>query len=89
MEWIMELLLELVLEGTLALSQSRKVPFFIRCFLIALIVLFFVAVIALIFLTGYLLFEENVLASMGMLLLGIFMLVASVMKFRKVYLLRK
>lgn len=88
MEFLIELILELTLEGSIEASKSNKVPKFIRYILIAFIVLFFLAVIGLIFLTGILILKENLIAGIFMFLIGVLMLIMSIIKFRKTYLLK-
>lgn len=89
MEILLECLLEIIFEGTVELSKSHKVPRFIRCFLIALIISFSLSIIGLIFFTGILLYRQNVLGGLLMMILGTFMAVASIVQFRKQYLLRR
>lgn len=86
MDILFEIILELVFEGTLAASKSRRIPKFIRYPLIVIIALLFIAVIGIMFLTGILAIKENLLFGIFLILLGVFMLVTSVFKFRKKYL---
>lgn len=89
MEYIFEILLELVLEGSVEVSKSRKVPKYIRYPLIVLIALFFIAVLGLIFFGGILALKKNVLVGIALILLGSLLLIMSVIKFRKTYLTRE
>lgn len=86
MEYLFEFILELALGGSIEISKSNKVPKVIRYPLIVIIVLFFLAVIGLIFLTGILILKENVMAGIFFIIIGMFMLVMSIIKFKKVYL---
>ena len=86
MEYLFEFIFELALEGSIELSKSKKVPKFIRYPLIVFIILFFLAVIGLIFLTGILILKENIMAGIFFIIIGMFMLVMSIIKFKKVYL---
>ncbi len=86
MDFIFELILELALEGSIEASKNIKLPKPIRYFFICLIVFFFTAVIGIVFLAGILIFKDNIYASLFIIAIGIFMLVASIMKFKKVYL---
>lgn len=88
MEFIFEFILELVFEGSIEISKNNKIPKFIRYPLIALISLFFIAVIGIIFLVGilFLLLKENILLGIVFISIGLFMLIMSVIKFRKTYL---
>lgn len=88
MEIIFEFILELIFEGSIEASKSSKTPRFIRYLLIVIISLFFIAVIGLILLVGILTLKENLIAGILMILIALFMLVMSIIKFRKTYLIR-
>lgn len=87
MECLFEFILELVFEGSIEVSKSNKIPKYVRYPLIVIISLFFIAVIGLIFLAGILSLKENILVGIFFILLGLFMLIMSVIKFRKTYLI--
>ncbi len=90
MEWLFEFIMELVLEGSIEASKSRKIPKYIRYPLIALIAVFFIAIIGIIFLTGIMLLKENVpFLGVIFILLGAYMLIMSIIKFKRVYLTKK
>ena len=86
MEYIFEFILELILEGGIEMSKSSKIPKYIRYPLTVIIALFFIAVIGIIFLTGVLALKENLILGLLLILIGLFMLVMSTVKFRKTYL---
>lgn len=86
MEYIFEFILEFVLEGSIEASKSNKIPKYIRYPLIAVISLFFVAVIGLVFLAGILSLKENIPLGIFFILIGLFMFIMCVIKFRKTYL---
>lgn len=88
MEYIIEFILELVLEGSIEASRSNKVPKYIRYPLIFLISLFFIAVIGLIVFTGVIVFKDNALLGSLFILIGVLMFVMCVIKFRKAYLIK-
>lgn len=88
-EFVMELIMELFLEGAMEASKSSKIPKYVRYPLIVIIILFFVAVIGLIFLAGILVLEKNVFVGILLILIGLWMLIMSAIKFRKTYLSRK
>lgn len=75
MDFILELLFELFVEGTLELSKNIKVPKTIRYPLLGLIILFVIAVIVGIFVLGIALFTEDMFFSIMMFALGAFFLV--------------
>ena len=80
MDLLFEILIELILEGSLELSKSRKVPIWIRIPLIILIILFFLFAISMVFLAGFLLYKENKIVSIFMLLIGVFLVIMSIKK---------
>lgn len=89
MEYIIEFILELILEGSIEISKNRKVSKYIRYPLIILIVLFFATVIGLILFLGLFILKENIIAGIIILLIGLFMLISAIIKFRKTYLTKK
>ncbi len=89
MEFFFELIVELVLEGSIEVSKSRKVPKYIRYPCIMILSLFFLAVIGLLFFAGIRSFRENVLAGIFLISIGAFLLIMSVIKFRKTYLTKR
>lgn len=86
MEYIFEFILELVLEGSIEVSKSSKIPKYVRYPLIGIISLFFLAVIGLIFFTGILSLKENILLGILLIFVGLLLFIMSVIKFRKIYL---
>lgn len=88
MEFIFEFLLELVLEGSIEISKSSKIPKYIRYPLIVIISLFFIAVIGLIFFAGILSLKENLSLGIFFILIGLLVLIMSIIEFRKTYLIK-
>ncbi len=88
MEYLIEFLFELVIEGSIEASKSPKLPKWVRYPLIVIIAFFFLAVIGLVFLAGFLSLKENIFMGIFFLLLGLFLLIASIIKFRKLYLIK-
>lgn len=95
MEYLFEFILDLILEGSIAIldgsikaEKCRKVAKYIRYPLIIMIALLFIAVIGLIFLAGILSLKKNIPAGILFILLGLWMLIMGVIKFRKVYFIK-
>ena len=88
MEFIFELIIELLLEGATEVSSNKKISKWIRYPILFLLSFFYLAVILLIIFVGLLLFEENILAAIFFIALGIFFLIFSIKKFKTVYLER-
>ncbi|OUN99512.1 hypothetical protein B5F98_01900 [Pseudoflavonifractor sp. An44] len=85
MDILFELFLELIVDGVIETSGNKKLSRWIRYPLIALVVLFFGAVIALIFYLALGLSSNEPVASVIFSLLGLFFLVGTVLKLRKLY----
>ena len=71
MEFIFEFIFEFLLRVVLKLV-SKKVSKYIRYPLIAIISLFFIAVIGLIFYVGIIALKENVIAGIVLILIGLY-----------------
>ncbi len=87
MELLFELILELVMEGSIEASRSKAVPKPVRIVLAALVVLFFLAAIGLIVFAGILMIRDgNTLAGAFMFLLAALLLALSIRGFIRTYL---
>ncbi len=86
MEYIFEFIMELVLEGGIEVSKNSKISKYIRYPLIGILSLFFIAVIGLVFFAGILSLKENILSGILLILVGLYLLIMSVIRFRKAYL---
>lgn len=89
MEFIFELLFELVLDGTIELSKSVKVPLPIRIILTILIALFYLAFIGLILLIGISTYKDNQIGGIIIILIDILIMIICVKAFVKIYLKRQ
>jgi len=89
MDFLIELLLDLVLEGSIEVSSNRKMPKIIRYPLIAFITLFYTAVISILFVFGISIYQANSVASIVIVSITLLLLVTGVLSFRKRYLERK
>ncbi len=86
MEYLFEIILELLFEGSIEISKSKKIPKYIRYPLIAIIASFFLAIIGLILFVGIISLKENILLGIFFILIGLFMFIASIIKFKNMYL---
>lgn len=89
MDFLFELLFELIAEGTVELSKSKKVPKYIRYILIGIITLFFIAAIGLVFFVGLVVLKQNLFLGIIIIAVALFMLIMSIIKFKKTYLKNK
>lgn len=85
MDIVLEFFLELIVDGGIEASGNKKLSRWIRYPLIALVVLFFGAVIAMMFYLAFGLSSDEPVASVIFSLMGLFFLVGTVLKFRKLY----
>lgn len=85
MEFLFEVILDLIIEGSIEASLNKKVPKIIRYPLIIMIVSFFGVVIFGLFIIGISIWKKNIYASLLIITVSIVMLIASIYKFKKVY----
>ncbi len=89
MDLLFEFLIELTMEGAIEVSKNKKISNWIRYPLIILIILFFSVVILGIFILGIIVRKDNLFLSILLIALSIFMLTASILKFKKIYIEKK
>ena len=86
MEFLFEILLELILEGTMEASQNKKVPKLVRVVLIVLISAFYLSVIGLILFIGVSCWKTNKIGGLLIITIGLVIFIMAAVKFRKMYL---
>ena len=89
MDLIIEFILELFLEGTIEISSNKKTPKWIRYPLTTIIVLFTSIMIIGIFYLGIIIYKDNILFSLILILFGIIFLISGINKLKKQYLEKK
>lgn len=89
MEFLIEALLDLILEGSIEISSNEKMPKFIRYPLIVLIILFFTTVTLGILIIGVIMLNENIYAGILMIIISLIMIICGIIKFRKIYIEKK
>lgn len=89
MEFIFEILVDLIIEGCFEASSNKKVPKIIRYPLIAIIILFLASVIFGIFILGISLWDKNIYGSLFIILVSIIMLIATIYRLKKLYIERE
>lgn len=88
MEYLIEFILELVIEGGLEATKSNKVPKNIKYIILGIISLLFIGVIGIIYLTAFLIIKLSIIGFILFFLLATFMLISAIIKFKKEYLKR-
>lgn len=89
MEFLIDFLLELIFEGSMELSKSRKVPKWIRYPLIVFFLLLFLIVDLLFVFVSIVILKENILGGILFSIFTIFFIVMSIIKFKKMYFEKK
>lgn len=85
MEFLMELLLEVIIEGSFGISTNKKIPKWIRYLFIIFLIVFFLFIIGGLFLLGFFIAKENIYAGLFIIFVGFILLIGCILKFRQVY----
>lgn len=85
MEFIFELLVELLLEGSIEISSNRKLSKWIRYPLIILLILFFSTVIFGLLILGVLILKKNIAAGLFVIIVSLILLIGCIIKFKNIY----
>ena len=86
MEYLIEFILELVLDGGLEVSKNGKVPRPIRYIILSIILLFFLSIIGLIYFTAFLVLKQSIIGFILFFSLATFLLISAIIKLKKEYL---
>lgn len=84
MDFILELIGELILEGVMEVGTNKKINKWIRYPILALIIFLFGCVIFGIVLLGVITFKQNIFMGIMVISLGLFMMLGIVIKVRKI-----
>ena len=85
MDIIIEEILGLVLEGSIEVAKSKKMPKIIRIIFAIFLVLFFSFVLGAIFIAGIFSLKDNLAMGIFCIVLGIFFLVSIILKVKNTY----
>ena len=85
MEYVIEAVLDLVLELGIEASKNKKVLKIIRYLLIGLIMFLFIGVIGIVLFAGVLVLFQDIIGGIILIAIGIIMLVSCIRKFMKIY----
>lgn len=86
MDLLIEIILELILEGSIEISSNRKVPKWIRYPLILILTILFSIIIVGIFILGLYIYKESIILSILLIICSIALLIGCIIKFKKLYL---
>ena len=89
MDLLLEFILELILEGSIEISSNKKIPKWIRYPLIFIITALFLTIIIGILFLGMYMSKENILLSILLIIISIFLLIGSIKKLKDMYIEKK
>ncbi len=82
MEFILELIAEIILEGSISISLNEKLPRIVRYPFLIFVIFFFSVVIFGIFLLGIILIKKNILISILFMLVSLLLFGGAIYKFK-------
>ena len=89
MEFIFELIADLLLEGSMEIESNKKINKFIRYPILAIIILFFLVVIFGLMYLGIISLSSSLVGGLFIIIISLVLLIACIHKFREVYLKEK
>lgn len=89
MDFLIEILLELIIEGSIEISSNKKVPKWIRYPAIILITLFFTIIIFGVLALGVYILKRNIFVGIVIILIGLILLISGIREFKKKYIEKK
>ena len=84
MEFLIELLLDLFVEGSIEALSNKKLPKWIKYILAFIIILLFLTLTIGLIVLGIILLNDSILGGMFLIIIGIVLLMFSISKFAKV-----
>ena len=85
MEFLIELILELLLEGGQEICANRKISTWIRYPIAFILILFFAVIILGLLFIGIYIIKDNLIVSLFFIIVSIVLLIGAIIKFKKVY----
>lgn len=85
MELLIEFLVELILEGSMEISEDEKMPKWLRYICLTIVTLFFGTVTIGLFILGVYVGKENIYAGIFFILIAFILLISGIIKFEKKY----
>ena len=85
MDFLLELILELFMEGSIELASDKKVPKFIRYPLGILLISFLGFIIGCMLILGVAILKESVVAGVFIILVALFLLIMAIYRFKEIY----
>lgn len=85
MNLIFELIMDLIIEGSIEVSSNKRINKWIRYPILTFLILFFTTIIFGIIFLGVVMLKENIFAGLFVIIIGLLMLIGSIIKFKKLY----
>lgn len=89
MDFLIEFLVELILEGSLEISEDERMPKWLRYICLTIVIIVFSIVIIGLFVLGVYIGKENIYAGIFCILIAFILLISGVVKFEKKYIQRR
>ena len=89
MEFLIEFLVDLILEGSMEISEDEKMPKWLRYICLTIVTLFFGAVTIGLFILGVYVGKENIYAGIFFILIAFILLISGIVKFEKKYIQKR
>lgn len=83
MDFIIEFIVELFIEGSVEIGTDKRISKFIRYPLLILVLLFYIAIIGIIVFVGIGILAENIILGIIMILIAVFLVFITIFAFRK------
>lgn len=89
MEILLELIVEILLEGSMEIGANTKISRWIRYPILLILILFFTFIISVILFFGLYLLRKNIFVAFVIICFDVFLFVSSIKKLKKLYLKEK
>lgn len=86
MEYILEFIVELIVDGSFYLSKDKRVPKYLRYLLIAFMIILISSIIFGIIILGFILLSKSIIIGIIFMILGLLLGIGSIIKFKQIYL---
>jgi len=89
MELLVEFFVDLILEGSLEISEDERMPKWLRYICLTIVILVFGAVTIGLFVLGIFVGKENIYAGIFFILIAFILLISGIVKFEKKYIQKR
>lgn len=89
MEFLIEFLVDLILEGSMEISEDERMPKWLRYICLTILTIVFGLVTIGLFILGVYVGKENIYAGIFFILIAFILLISGIVKFEKKYIQRK